>query len=331
MYGLLLVEPRGGLPKVDREYFLVQGEFYTNGAYGARGPQEFAMDKALREQPEYVVFNGHVGSLMGEKALKVNTGESVRLYLGNAGPSLISSFHIVGEIFDSVYGEGGTQISQRNVQTTLVPVGGSAMVDLVAEVPGGYQLVDHSMFRAFNKGAMGMMQVEGAERPGLFSGRMTQSVYSPGTHLQHIAAAIPSAPAGAANNESRVQVEPVSAHGQKVYSTICVACHQPDARGLPGIFPPLAGSDFLMADKDRAIRVLLQGLQGAITVNAARFDGVMPQLPLRDEEIADVLTYVRGSFGNNGSPVQVADIARVRASLRNDLSAPADRVATDSR
>jgi nitrite reductase (NO-forming) len=124
MYGLILVEPKEGMPKVDKEYFIVQGEFYTDAPFGTRGNRKFSLDKALKEQPDYVVFNGRVGALMGENSLRAKAGESVRFYLGNAGPSLLSSFHIVGEIFDGVYGEGGTQVNQRNVQTTIVPVGG---------------------------------------------------------------------------------------------------------------------------------------------------------------------------------------------------------------
>jgi nitrite reductase (NO-forming) len=108
--------------------------------------------------------------------------------------------------------------------------------------------------------------------------------------------------------------------GERIYSTICIACHQSDAKGVPAIFPPLAGSDFLMADKDRSIAVLLHGLKGNITVNGSRFDGVMPQLPLRDAEIAAVLTYVRSHFGNRGSPVLVADVSRVRNAARSPRS-----------
>jgi nitrite reductase (NO-forming) len=136
MYGLILVEPKGGLPPVDKEFYIAQGEFYTAGKYGAQGPQAFSLEKALREQPEYVVFNGRVGALMGDNALKAKVGESVRIYLGNAGPALVSSFHIVGEIFDNVYGEGGILPNQHNVQTTVIPVGGSAMVEFTASIPG---------------------------------------------------------------------------------------------------------------------------------------------------------------------------------------------------
>jgi nitrite reductase (NO-forming) len=284
------------MPKVDKYLFIVQGEFYTNGAYGERGEQQFDMSKAVREQPEYVVFNGHVGALMGDNALRVSTGESVRLYLGNAGPALMSSFHIVGEIFDDVYGEGGTQVNQHNVQTTVIPVGGAAMVDLAMDVPGTYQFVDHSMFRAFNKGAMGALQVEGSSRPEIFSGRQAEEIFNPGTHLQRVASVTTSA----------------TDHGKGIYERICTNCHQPDGRGMPGVFPPLAQSDFLMGDQDRAIHVLLEGLQGPVTVNGQTFNGAMPDFALTDDDIAAVLSYVRSNFGNAGSAVTLADVQRIR-------------------
>jgi nitrite reductase (NO-forming) len=309
MYGLILVEPKGGLPGVDKEFFVVQGEFYTRGAYGERGQQEFSMEKALKEQPDYVVFNGHVGALMGDRALRVKAGQSVRMYLGNPGPSLVSSFHVVGGIFNNVYGEGGSTINQHNVQTTVIPVGGTATVEMTADVPGNYTIVDHAMFRAFNKGAMGLLVVDGAPRTELFSGRQSEETYSPGTHLQRVAAttgavAIPAKPTGGANER-----------GKQIYATICVGCHQPDGRGLANTFPPLAQSDFLMGDKDRVVRVLLQGRSGQITVNGRTFNNVMPKLPLTDEDIASALSYVRNSFGNTGSVISVADVARVRAEL----------------
>jgi mono/diheme cytochrome c family protein len=94
-----------------------------------------------------------------------------------------------------------------------------------------------------------------------------------------------------------------------------VGCHQPDGRGLANTFPPLAQSDFLMGDKDRVVRVLLQGLSGQITVNGRTFNNVMPKLPLTDEDIAGALSYVRNSFGNTGSVISIADVARVRAEL----------------
>jgi nitrite reductase (NO-forming) len=317
MYGLILVEPKEGLPPVDKEYFLVQGEFYTEGRYGQRGQQSFSMEKALKEQPDYVVFNGHVGALMGDGALRVNTGDSVRLYLGNAGPSLVSSFHVVGEIFDNVYAEGGATITQHSVQTTLVPVGGSSMVEFVADVPGSYQMVDHSMFRAFNKGAMGILEVSGDEQPQLFSAVPGTRVYQPGTRLNR-------APALASNNtEPSVGKIPskataagnAMAHGKQVYEKVCATCHQLEGQGMPGVFPPLARSDFLLADPARATRIVLQGLNGKITVNGQPYDSVMPPLGLSNEDAAAVLNYVTNSFGNTGGKFTVAQVASARNTL----------------
>lgn len=171
MYGLILVEPKGGLPKVDREFYVMQGEFYTIGPKGHQGYQPFSMVKALAEEPDYVVFNGSVGSLKGEKALRAKTGETIRLFVGNAGPSLISSFHIIGEIFDKVYGEGGPHPTHQSIQTTLIPAGGATIVEFKVEVPGTYMLVDHSIFRATDKGALGLLEVEGEPVPGVFSGK----------------------------------------------------------------------------------------------------------------------------------------------------------------
>jgi nitrite reductase (NO-forming) len=298
MYGLILVEPKGGLPKVDKEFYVAQGEFYTQGKFGDKGAQAFSAEKAQKEQPDYVVFNGRVGALMGEHALRAKVGESVRVYFGNAGPSLLSSFHINGEIFDSVYAEGGIMPNQHNVQTTAVPAGGTAMVEFTARVPGEYTLVDNAMFRA-NKGAVGQLLVDGPDNDEIYLGRTAEAVFQPGTHLERLA-----------TNE--LDPGDASHGGAQVFSTVCYACHQNDAQGLPNVFPPLAKSDFLMADKDRAVRAMLFGLQGTITVNGKQFNGAMPKPPITEEQIASVLTYVRSNFGNNGDGVTLADVKRVR-------------------
>jgi nitrite reductase (NO-forming) len=169
MYGLVLVEPAKGLARVDREYYVMQGEFYTKGRTMATGLQPFDADKARDERPEYVVFNGRMGALLDAGALTAKTGETVRLYVGNGGPNLVSSFHVIGEIFDRVYGEaalGGEP--KRNVQTTLVPAGGAAIVEFKVEVPGRFLLVDHSLSRAMDKGALGSLVVSGDARPDIF-------------------------------------------------------------------------------------------------------------------------------------------------------------------
>lgn len=165
LYGLILVEPKEGLPEVDHEYYLMQSEFYTETAPGTPGLAPFSSQKGMDEHPTYVVFNGKVGALMGdENALPAKTGEVVRLFVGNIGPNLISSFHVIGEIFDQVYREGSLADPDRNVQTTLIPAGAASTVEFKIEVPGNFTLVDHSIFR-INKGAIGILHVEGPENP----------------------------------------------------------------------------------------------------------------------------------------------------------------------
>jgi nitrite reductase (NO-forming) len=178
MYGLILVEPEGGLPPVDKEYYVMQGDFYTTGANGEPGLQYFDNKKATDEHPEYVVFNGKVGALTGEKALTAKAGETVRLYVGNGGPNLTSSFHVIGEIFDKVYVEGGEMIN-TNVQTTVIPPGGAAIVDFKVDVPGTYILVDHALSRTFSKGSLGMLTVTGSENKTIFSGKQSESEFKP--------------------------------------------------------------------------------------------------------------------------------------------------------
>ncbi|HGH6406433.1 copper-containing nitrite reductase [Neisseria meningitidis] len=201
MYGLILVEPKEGLPKVDKEFYIVQGDFYTKGKKGAQGLQPFDMDKAIAEQPEYVVFNGHVGSIAGDNALKAKAGETIRMYVGNGGPNLVSSFHVIGEIFDKVYVEGGKLINE-NVQSTIVPAGGSAIVEFKVDIPGSYTLVDHSIFRAFNKGALGQLKVEGAENPEIMTQKLSDTAYAGNGAAPAASAPAASAPAASASEKS---------------------------------------------------------------------------------------------------------------------------------
>src|SRR3546814_9976006 len=155
-------------------------------SFGKPGLTSFDMQKALDENPDYVVFNGSVGANMGDKAMQVNVGETVRLYVGNIGPNLVSSFHVIGEIFDKVYVEGGTLINE-NVQSTAIPAGGSAIIEFKCEVPGTLTIVDHSVFRAFNKGALAQISVNGNENPEVFTGKQRDAVYLPeGSAVQSI-------------------------------------------------------------------------------------------------------------------------------------------------
>ena len=180
MYGMILVQPKEGLPEVDREYYVMQSEFYTDGVFGEKGLQDFDMSKALAETPDYVVFNGGVNALTGTGALQASVGERIRLFVGNGGPNLSSSFHVIGEIFDDVYTEGGTRANQHGVQTTMIPPGGSSIVEFEVDVPGKYTLVDHAIFRAINKGAVGILDVVGEENAQIYTGQLEMTDYRPG-------------------------------------------------------------------------------------------------------------------------------------------------------
>lgn len=297
MYGLILVEPKKGLPKVDHEYYVMQGDFYTKGANGEQGLQPFSMEKAIAEKPEYVVFNGAVGALIGDNALTAKKGETIRLFVGNGGPNLTSSFHVIGQIFDTVWQEGNTSNPVHNVQTTLIPAGGAAIVQFKAPVPGTYLLVDHSLVRAFNKGALGQLKVAGEPDKSIYSGKISDEVYLPeGTGIRVAEQAGQGAPV-AHNTAESVKL------GETVFKTNCMACHQENGQGIPNAFPPLAGSDYLNADKIRAIKTITGGRQGPITVNGQHFDGVMPAWTLNDEDIANVMTFLYHSWGNSGQVV----------------------------
>lgn len=168
MYGLVLVEPEEGLPEVDREFYVMQSEIYGEQASDDPKLLEFAYVDGLDEKPRYVVFNGKAEALT-ENPLQVKTGDRVRVYFGNAGPNLVSSFHIIGNIFDKVYRDGGLiSPPERGLQTTLVPPGGATIVEMNAVVPGNYTLVDHSIFR-IDKGAVGFLKVSGEPRPDIYA------------------------------------------------------------------------------------------------------------------------------------------------------------------
>jgi nitrite reductase (NO-forming) len=170
MYGLILVEPKGGLPPVDKEYYVMQGEFYSEGALGREGLQLFDAHAMLNGTPQYVVFNGKTGALT--EGMDVNVGETVRLYVGNGGVNLASNFHVIGEIFDKVYREGDLVTPPaQGLQTTLIPAGGAAVVEFKVDYPGKYILVDHALSR-LDRGAWGVLHAEGHADPSIFQGEI---------------------------------------------------------------------------------------------------------------------------------------------------------------
>lgn len=161
MYGMILVEPAGGLPKVDHEFYVMQGEIYTEKPFGAQGELADSYEKLMNEQPEYYVFNGAVGALTDHKPLRAKVGETVRIYFGDAGPNKTSSFHVIGEVFDRAYSLASvTSAPLTDVQTITVPPGGAGIVDIKLEVPGNYMLVDHALSRVA-RGLSGVLSVSG--------------------------------------------------------------------------------------------------------------------------------------------------------------------------
>ncbi|ALS33016.1 nitrite reductase (NO-forming) [Pseudoalteromonas translucida KMM 520] len=304
MYGLILVEPKEGLAPVDREYYLVQGDFYTKGEFGEAGLQPFDMAKAIDEDADYVVFNGSVGSTTDENSLIAKVGETVRLYIGNGGPNLVSSFHVIGEIFDTVYVEGGS-LKNHNVQTTLIPAGGAAIVEFKVEVPGTFILVDHSIFRAFNKGALAMLKVEGPDDHSIFTGKTAENVYLPeGSAIQSLDNTFTKITANNKNEQIRF--------GQRIYEANCMACHQANGEGIPGAFPPLAKSDYLNNNPLLGVNAIIKGLSGPIKVNNVNYNGVMPAMNLNDEDIANVITFVLNNWDNAGGKISAEQVAKQR-------------------
>ena len=167
MYGLILVEPPEGLPAVDREFYVMQGDLYTSHAAGTKGHHAYSPERASDELPTFYTFNGSVGALTKEHKLKAKVGETVRIYFGVGGPNKVSSFHVIGEIFDKVYSEGSISAVKKDVQTTLVAPGGATIVDFKVNYPGKFVLVDHALSRV-GKGLAGVLEVEGVADSAIY-------------------------------------------------------------------------------------------------------------------------------------------------------------------
>jgi nitrite reductase (NO-forming) len=217
---------------------------------------------------------------------------------------------VIGEIFDRVQQEGGTH-PQENVQTTLIPAGGAAIVEFHTEVPGSYVMVDHSIFRAFNKGALAILKVDGAENKAIYSGKEVDSVYlgdRSGPDLKAVSTAAAARVAGTLTKEETIKA------GQQLFAGTCSVCHQANGQGLPGVFPPLAKSSILAAEPARIVDIILHGLNGKVTVNGTEYNSVMPPMTqLTDDEVANIATYVLNSWDNPGGQVHKEDAAKVRA------------------
>jgi nitrite reductase (NO-forming) len=170
MYGMILIEPEGGLPAVDREFYVMQGEIYTVEPIGTQGELTEDYEALVNEMPSHYVFNGKVGGLVKDKPLEAKVGETVRLYFGVGGPNKTSSFHVIGEIFDRIYDLGGVHAETLDVQTVTVAPGGAVIADVTFEVPGTYVIVDHALSRV-EKGLAAHIRVEGPANYEVFDDR----------------------------------------------------------------------------------------------------------------------------------------------------------------
>ncbi|OQY64930.1 MAG: nitrite reductase, copper-containing [Polyangiaceae bacterium UTPRO1] len=321
MYGLIYVQSEKPLPPVDHEFYVVQGDFYTDQPFGVKGHQAFSMQRAIDEHPSYVVFNGSALSMVGDQALQAKVGDRIRIFVGNGGPNLVSSFHVIGEIFDTVYFEGG-QKTQNDVQTTLIPAGGSAIVEFKLDTNGTYLLVDHSLLRTFNKGALAMLKAEGEQVAAIYSGKELDEMYlgdeavASALRKKHpTPLAAKTAGAGAPD-------------GRTLFANNCAMCHQAEGQGLEGVFPPLAKADYLMAratadDRSELVDIILNGKTGRITVNGNDYNAVMtPVSGLSDADIAAVLNFVTTSWGNTGArPFTTEEVAQGRAKIGSKAGA----------
>ncbi len=164
-YGMILVDPKEGFTEVDKEFYVMQGELYTMGQLGKKGLVPFDSDALLDGHPNYVTFNGRIETT---PRMNAKVGDKIRMYVGNGGVNLISSFHVIGEIFDTVYPNasiGGAM--EHNTQATAVLPGGASIVEFTVDVPGKYLLVDHALAR-MNKGAWAVLEVTGDENSEIF-------------------------------------------------------------------------------------------------------------------------------------------------------------------
>ncbi len=306
MYGLFVVEPMEGWPVVDREFYVVQSEFYTSGDFGDSGMQAFDLDRALAEDPGYVVFNGAAGSLTGPNAMQAEVGDTVRIFFGNGGPNLTSSFHVIGEIFDTVYAEAGS-VASHNVQTTTVPPGGATIVEFTTRVPATYLLVDHAIFRAFNKGTLGMLEVTGDENPDYYVAQHEARVYTPSPGRQWGAPAVSqSRSVGEVFVETRTD-EARTRSGAGLYATNCASCHGERGAGVPNVFPALTSSTVLL-DTNEVARSVRRGRRGDI--------GVMPGFPhLNARDVADLVGYAQTTFASHPAVHDANEIQAVLNAL----------------
>jgi len=298
MFGAIVVDPVDKpLPRADKEYVIVQSEWYTQQIGDKLMGPDF--QKMMAIQPDEVVFNG-VAFQYKDHPLTAEPGERVRFYMVNAGPSVWSAFHVIGAIFDKVYPDGDPDNALSGVSTYSVGPGEGAVLDVVIDKPGLYPFVDHS-FAHLEKGAVGVLDVRvpGTEHPK----PNIQQDDGAGS-----AAAAPAAPAQPAEEEGPYAYD--ADRGAELYATHCAACHQASGQGLPGAFPPLVDDPVVLdSDPTKHIDVILNGMSGEI-INGITYGAPMPPFggQLSDSQVADIANHERSSWGNQAKHVTADDV-----------------------
>ncbi len=299
MYGAIIVDPVATpLPPADREYVLIQSEWYTRQISGNLMGPDF--DKMMRIQPDVVAFNG-IAFQYRDHPLPALPNERVRLYMVNAGPSLWSAFHVIGTIFDKVYPDGDPAHALSGVSTYSVGPGEGAVFDVVIPDAGLYPFVDHS-FAHLERGAVGVLDVR---VPGTEHGAPRIEKLDGTPAAAHVAAAAPAATGPYSFDTQR---------GATLYTTHCSACHQADGSGLAGVFPPLINDPAVLdADPTKHIRSILHGVSGE-TINGVAYPAPMPPLGsvLNDTDVADIVNHERSSWGNKASLVDAEQVKAQR-------------------
>jgi copper-containing nitrite reductase len=311
MYGLILVEPSGGLSRVDHEYYFMQGEIYTTAAKGKAGLQQFSDAKLMDEDPEYFVFNGAVDALTKRHPLRADEGETVRLFFGDAGPNATSSLHVVGEIFTRDYVQGSlTSPPLTGIQTAAVPPGSAALLELTASVPGQFSVMDHAMAR-MAKGLLAILDVTGAENAALMhagpaspnQNSQASTAWVTGMTQSDAASSMESNPGSADTapdfSNSVIEKQPGSSHEmagmvmETAAGKTMQTGHALSASAMPTMRSPasnviqLNGCLTLLEDG----RVMLHALPSAKTYR-------MEARPLLFSQNADRLVHVTGRFGS---------------------------------
>ncbi|HET8764905.1 MAG TPA: multicopper oxidase domain-containing protein [Rhodanobacter sp.] len=303
MYGAIIVDPATPLPPAAESYVIVQGEWYTQQVAGNLMGANY--QKMLDERPDEVVFNG-IAFQYRDHPLPVTPGKRVRIYFVNAGPSLWSSFHVIGEIFDAVYPDGDMTHALTGVSTYSVGPGAGAIFDLVIQAPGKYPFVDHSMAH-MTIGAQGILAVG---TPSEIAAKVP-AITSAATPAPNAAPAASTPVAAAATGPYKFD----PAKGSAIYTANCAACHQATGTGLPGAFPPLKDNPVVNdPDPAKQITTILHGLQGE-NVMGTVYPSAMPPFAasLSDADIADVANHERTSWGNQGKQVTAAQVQALRA------------------